>query len=458
MSTIMLCLNQLGIGGVETAVLNQAIELIRRNFKVVVLAKDGIYKERFEKEGVVFFEVDFKVEDKYDYSKIEKVISIIKEYNVEQVHIHQFDCINIIFPACVLTKIPYIAYAHTGILGTYNWFEECFKSYQTNFKLFFETAIKIIAITEQSKNEIIKRYSIDSNKILVINNSIDFKDFVFEHNSIPSKIDNFLIISRLAKEKLISISNAILVFKQYLLFNPNAKLTIVGDGNYREEIENQIKDISYAVNMLGKKSNISEIISKNDVVIGLDRCVLEAIAMKKIAIISGYENIKCIVTPDIIHELAKFNFSGVSIESKEVDTIIQDLKEMTSEKIKKIVCENYDYAFSNLNINKNLFVIKNVDKVKSNLDSIYAMKALIKLQNILYENIEYTNKVYKDCKEAQAWLEGIIKNKDNEIELRDKSINELKLRIQELTEKEENLIKRLIKRIINNIKKRSNKA
>lgn len=49
-------------------------------------------------------------------------------------------------------------------------------------------------------------------------------------------------------------------------------------------------------------------------------------------------------------------------------------------------------------------------------------------------------------------------NKDNEIELRDKSINELKLRIQELTEKEENLIKRLIKRIINNIKKRSNKA
>ena len=38
----------------------------------------------------------------------------------------------------------------------------------------------------------------------------------------------------------------------------------------------------------------------NDIVIGLDRCILEAIATKRIAVISGYENITEIVTKDNI--------------------------------------------------------------------------------------------------------------------------------------------------------------
>lgn len=40
---ILICLEKMGTGGVETFVLTQAIELKRREFNVFVMAKDGEY-------------------------------------------------------------------------------------------------------------------------------------------------------------------------------------------------------------------------------------------------------------------------------------------------------------------------------------------------------------------------------------------------------------------------------
>ena len=44
--------------------------------------------------------------------------------------------------------------------------------------------------------------------------------------------------------------------------------------------------------MLGARNDIAHIISQNDIVVSLDRCILEAITMKKLAIISGYDSMK----------------------------------------------------------------------------------------------------------------------------------------------------------------------
>ena len=42
--TVLICLERLDIGGVETAVINQTIALIKKGINVVILAKEGIYK------------------------------------------------------------------------------------------------------------------------------------------------------------------------------------------------------------------------------------------------------------------------------------------------------------------------------------------------------------------------------------------------------------------------------
>ena len=40
---ILICLNKLDIGGIETVVVNQGLELLERGYKVVILSQSGIY-------------------------------------------------------------------------------------------------------------------------------------------------------------------------------------------------------------------------------------------------------------------------------------------------------------------------------------------------------------------------------------------------------------------------------
>lgn len=425
MKTIMLCLNQAGIGGVETAVLNQTIQLIRKNYRVVIIAKDGIYRQEFEKQGAIYEQFEFVVQNKYDLEKINYIIELLERYKVEQVHIHQFDCINTVFPACIIKDIPYVAYVHTGITGVYDWFENCFPGYKTMFELYFKGAEKIIPITEEAQKENQAKYKISDDKYFIIKNSINFEENICDQSQIPTEIKNFLIISRLSHEKVLSVKNSILIFKEYYNRNKNARLTILGDGDYREEIEKETKDIKEVVEYLGQRNNVMEIISKNDIILALDRCILEAISMKKIALISGYDNIKSIVTPDIIEKASDTNFSGKNFENKTVSDVLQQIESLDQEKIKNIVEENYKFAYEKLNVANNFFVIKNVEGKKPYLNSKDVLKTIVELQNLYANNIEYTDHVYNECKKTQKWLEDKVKYLETEIKFRQEEISNL---------------------------------
>ena len=74
-------------------------------------------------------------------------------------------------------KVPYVAYIHSEIKGTYDWFEKNYLSYNIMFNLYFELAQKIITITEAVKEENKTKYNIQDNKYLVMKNSIDFDNF-----------------------------------------------------------------------------------------------------------------------------------------------------------------------------------------------------------------------------------------------------------------------------------------
>ncbi len=352
---IMLCLLRLDIGGIETYVLNQTKELISRGYNIVILAKDGIYKDKFQSLGAICINFEFKISQGYDIEQSKKIEDIIKQYQISEVHIHQFDCITAVFPACVNSNTPYIGYVHTGITGAYDWFEGAFTGYDTIFNMYFELAEKIIAITEEAVEENKAKYNISENKYIIQHNSIDFSEF--SNPIIPKKIENFLIISRLDEEKKLSLKNSINIFKAYLKENENAKLTIVGDGLIKEYIEQEVEDIKENCKMLGARNDVLDIIKQNDVVIALDRCILEAITCKKIAIISGYNGSNNIIIPENIKKAADSNFSGKNLENQKLDEVIEFLKNLNEEKIEKIVNQNYEFAYQNLNIKNNLYLL-----------------------------------------------------------------------------------------------------
>ena len=450
MKTIMLCLNQVGIGGVETAALNQTIQLTRNGYRVIIVAKDGIYREKFEEQGAIFEEFEYIVQNKSDFGKINHIVMLLEKYEVEQVHIHQFDCINTAFPACMIKEIPYIAYVHTGVTGVYDWFEKCFPIYKTIFELYFKYAEKVIPITEQAKQENQEKYKVNDNKYLIIKNSINFEEIIKKQNPIPTKVEKFLIISRLAKEKMISIKNSILIFKNYYSRNNSAKLTIVGDGNYKEEIQKEIEDIKEAVQFLGQRNDVIEIISNHDIVLGLDRCILEAISMKKIPLISGYDDIKGIIASDIIEKASDNNFSGRNLNNYTISEVIQQIESLDEEKIKDIVEQNYKFAYDNLNVVNNFFVMNNVEESRIYLNPKDAMNAIMQLQNLYADNVEYTDHVYKECKITQKWLENKVQYLELELKLKQEEIDRLN---KQLDKGFICKIKNFARKIINRLKK-----
>lgn len=416
MKTIMLCLNKLDIGGIETAVLNQTINLIKKEYRVIILAADGIYRKKFESEGAIFVEMDYSIKDTNICKKVEKVEKIIDEYQVEQIHIHQFDCINILFFVCMFKDIPYVAYLHNNVKDILGWFEQVNYSYKELLKLYFKYAYKIVAIQEKAKIMNQKKFNFPDDKYLIIKNAINFDKFRVENNYIPEKIEKVLVISRFAFEKEKSILNAIDLFKDYYKINKEARLTIVGDGEIKEKIENEITDIKDVATMLGARNDIAEIVSQNDIVISLDRCILEAIAMKKIAIVSGYEEMKEIITDKNIEKASDNNFNGDNLETKQNDELIKILKNLNSNRIKEIVEKNYNYAYENLNSNKNFYIIEEPEKRNLNEDTIEILKDFMNIIEDASKNILYTEKIYNDCQDTKKWFEGQLEIKDIEIQ------------------------------------------
>lgn len=445
MRTIMLCLNKLGIGGVETAVYNQTIQLVKRNFKVVVVANDGIYREKFEKAGAIFVNYEFEVKNRFDIKKITEIAKIIKDYKIEQVHIHQFDCINVVFPACILCNTPYVAYAHTGILGVYDWFENSYPGYDIIFKLYFECSEKIVAITKQAKQENMEKYNIKEDKYLVINNSIDFEQVSKINKNETEKIEKLLIVSRLSKEKIISIKNAILLFEAYLENNANAKLTIVGDGECREEVMELIKKYGNSIEMLGQRNDIIDIISEYDLIIALDRCILEGIAMKKLCIISGYDGIKGLISPNNVKDFASTNFSGRGLENQDINKVIEVIKKLEKDKIRDIIERNYEYAYENLNASKNLYFIEDVSKIENN-NTLEFMNTIIKLQNLYSDKIKKQEDDWKEWEKTKKWYEG-------QNELKQKEIDRLNIKLSNCIKELDSTYKSKAWRLVNKFKK-----
>lgn len=421
---ILIALNKLDIGGIETAVINQATQLIERDYKIIILSKRGIYTEKMESKGIKCIEFDFKLTEGYDTEGAEFIEKIIREYEIEQVHIHQFDCITSMFPACVNTNTPYVIFLHTGVRGEFDWFEEHYISYKPIYNMYFNMAEKIVTITNAAKIESQNKYNIPDEKYIILNNSINFEEKMIQNEDYPEELEKFLIIARLSHEKLTSVINSIKLFKKYYNNHKEARLTIVGSGECEKEVINEIEDIKDVTDFLGGRNDVIDIMLKNDVIIGMGRCILEAIACKKIAIISGYEEIIGIIKTENIETASLENFSGRGMKPLGEEKTIQQLDQIEKQEIRKNIDENYSYVFEKLNSNNNFFVLETTENKEINLNKkIYFENEKFLLDKII-ENKKEADKVYKDGKECQTFLEEQIANRDEKIKILEEQINE----------------------------------
>lgn len=172
------------------------------------------------------------------------------------------------------------------------------RNFQT---LYYKMASKIIAIQEASKKENMERFKLEENKYKIIPNCVDFLEF---NSKSPINLNKVLLISRFEKDKKNGVINGLRWFLEYKKLNSKAELTIVGDGSQRQKVEEQIKELKIECHMLGARNDIRDIMEQNGIILGIARCAQEAIAMKRIAIITGNEDFQGIITDDNIEKFS----------------------------------------------------------------------------------------------------------------------------------------------------------
>lgn len=345
-----MCLEQLNIGGVETAVLTLSKGYIRAGHKVFVAAKEGIFSSELKKLGVKCFNIEYDIVNNFVLERKEELINFCKENEITEVHFHQYPCVIYWLPVCLELNIPYLAYVHSIIPGTPQWFMKDFPVFRTALPMFFENASKIVCIAENTKNEIEELFHVGENHYKIIPNSLDMD--LFKNDKISKNIKKFGIVARLSEEKYISITKGIDLFVDYSKKHKGCSLIVVGDGPILDRLKEYVrgnKDITF----VGRTSDVAGFMKKIDAYIGVDRSILEAIASKKLAIVSSYYGNINIVTKDNIEEASLANFSGNNLEND--SKVLDKICNLSMSDYKKIVDSNYLFVNNKYSVDNNIY-------------------------------------------------------------------------------------------------------
>ena len=421
----MICHARLTAGGIETACITQINEFSRRGYKIYVLAENGFYAEKLKQiKGVTYINFPYESRASYNLQKVEQVKEIIEKYNIKLVYIHQIDCVASVLSACILTNIPYIAYVHHGITGVYDdelQMGNMGRNFQT---LYYKMASKIIAIQEASKKENMERFKLEENKYKVIPNCVDFLEF---NSKSPINLNKVLLISRFEKDKKNGVINGLRWFLEYKKLNSKAELTIVGDGSQRQKVEEQIKELKIECHMLGARNDIRDIMEQNGIILGIARCAQEAIAMKRIAIITGNEDFQGIITNDNIEKFSYTNFQDIKNGKKEYAEVAKQVYLLKNKDIGKIVDKNYEWLYTNRNIKDNIYEVEDIEKINNpitELDRNEILRILIGelqymhtwMQKEIDRGWEARQKTEDYYLGREKWNNKVLKEKEQELE------------------------------------------
>ncbi len=346
---ILMCLQQMDIGGVETAVLTMCKGYIRAGCNVFVAAKHGVYVRQLEEIGVKFYDIEYEFLNRFPLEKKQELYKFCKDNKINEVYIHQYPCVLYWLPVCLEYNIPYIAYVHSIVPGAPEWFMKDFPIYRSVLPIFFANASKVICIAPNTKEEIESLFDVPEDKYMIIPNSLNLPDFDCKDSS--GKLKVFGMAARFSEEKIVSLKKGIDLFLKYLESNPGCKLLIAGDGDKKSEIEEYSKNKN--IKFLGSVSDMKSFYEKLDVFMGVDRCILEAMACKRLSIICGYNGSANIIDSNNILAASKFNFSGKNLDD---DVEITDrLSSIKLDNYKSIVNDNFDFINKNYGIDNNLY-------------------------------------------------------------------------------------------------------
>ncbi|KGK91255.1 hypothetical protein DP73_04635 [Desulfosporosinus sp. HMP52] len=254
----------LNLAGAERMCENLSVELTRQGIEVVVVSLFSYHtpiSNRLEHEGVKVIFLNKR--PGLDLRMIVALTKVMKRERPDVLHTH-IHVMQYAVPAAILAGVK--KRVHT----VHNVADKEATPGKQKFNYFFYHKCNVIpvALSEEIKQTITKRYNVNENDIPVIFNGIDLSKCIIKKSyNASSESFNILNIARLAEQK----NHRMLLHVMKELKNqwPSVRLSIIGNGFLKNEIISEINqlNINDMVELLGVKDNVYQYLSQADMFI-----------------------------------------------------------------------------------------------------------------------------------------------------------------------------------------------
>lgn len=353
---ILLAAMALDIGGAETHVVGLAKELKKMGHNPIVVSAGGVFVEELETIKIPHYEAPLNKKDRKSISKSLKVFKeAIKDENIDLIHAHgRIPALNgkII---SLLKGIPFMTTAHAK-------FKVSFVYKYTSF-----WGKEVISISEDVKEHLINRFNVKPESITLITNGIDTTRFTHgldvssQMKELKLRDDTMKVVysSRLAGS-LASLTKLVIEAAKEI-YNENDKIEfiIVGDGEDFKEISESAEKVNADcgtkfIHMLGKRTDMPEVLSLGDAAICVARTALEAMACEKPIILAGGEGYMGLLSEENMEIAISNNFTGrttsdeVSVEKlkDQITALLHPSKKKRREELGKLGRKVVEEKFS----------------------------------------------------------------------------------------------------------------
>ncbi|MBQ9012806.1 MAG: glycosyltransferase [Bacilli bacterium] len=385
MKNILVISDNYSRGGLETQIYTLYEELKSKlDFTFVF----GSYNEEWDFNDCKIYK-DIKFDESSSINDfiqvVDKFVEIIKENNIDLIHVHPF---YLSIPAIIASQI-----AEVPICYTYHGF----------LSLSFTYNINVHSIFQFSMNEIFSKiFCVYKDINSYLNRNLRQQNCVFMPNPMDinkyNKVEiinnsKWAFISRLSSDKFDSIID---VIKNIDILNIK-ELHLYGSGDKEKYLKEYVKNNKLTKKIIfhGYTKQVStELKNAYNGIIGMGRVAEEGIAMQMPVMLCGYGK-KCGIIDKNNYELARDNnFAPIFMKSLPVDEIAKQIADLSKKDYKSDIYEKFKKECSSKNIAKKYFeeYKSAIPVIRSNVVYFYnQLKELNNKDDIFSNSIDVLN-------------------------------------------------------------------
>ncbi|MGE5580092.1 MAG: glycosyltransferase family 4 protein [Bacillota bacterium] len=311
---VLLLPMSLGIGGAETQVVSLAKHLRGRGWDVLVASAGGQLVAALEQEGIEHYDAPLDSRSPLDMLRAGRIVDeLVSHKGVGLVHAHARIPAWIAEKVCRRRGIPMVMTYHGTFASGLFW------------NAFTRPGDATIAKSDDIRDYIARKFGFDASKITVIPNGIDRETFhpaaPHEQRAARAALGQdaaspvVLYASRLdgglANSACATIEACAGLVPRY----PALTLLVAGDGDGLEKVQDCASSANRKagrefVRCTGFVYDTFQAYAASDVVVGMSRVALEAMACSRPVVIAGPDGIVGLVAPDNEEALEQRNYTS----------------------------------------------------------------------------------------------------------------------------------------------------